>query len=272
MRLYREWKINIFILLPLLAALAGSPSLGLVVTGLTGLIWGTGSGSLFIGVTTTLMLIFTGNINMELIFLYTLTLAYLIEGGFIPGLQNRTIVYPLLTFISLLLIPIWKQLLGSIPVSLLNELNVAGSLLVIAGLLIFIFRIRLLLKARGPKEKLLEALLVFICSLTGLMGSILTIPLWLGANYFLRVFTKYEWKFNSLLFQRGRLNFALTVIILLLIVYVLPLLLPYGFFTTLLLFFIPYLFFRHSRDLPTVELVYFSMILGIVACKTGILL
>lgn len=67
--MYRERTINIFILLPLIAALSGNPSLGLIVSGLTGLIWGTGSGSLFIGVTTTLLLIFTGNINMELIFI-----------------------------------------------------------------------------------------------------------------------------------------------------------------------------------------------------------
>lgn len=272
--MYRERTINIFILLPLIAALSGNPSLGLIVSGLTGLIWGTGSGSLFIGVTTTLLLIFTGNINMELIFLYALTLAYLIESCSIPVWQKRSTVYPSLIFFSLLLTPYWRQILGYIPVSLLNELNVAGGFLVIAGLLIFLLRFHFLLKSGSSREKILESLLAFICSLTGLMGSFLTILLWLDTRYLINVLVKYEWKFKSFLFQREILYLAMTIIIYLVTIYAANILLPYGFSTGLLLISIPFLFFRRVKvkELPALELAYFSMILGILASRAGILL
>src|SRR5690606_10388866 len=124
----------------------------------------------------------------------------------------------------------------------------------------------------SSREKILESLLVFICSLTGLMGSFLTILLWLGTRYLINVLVKYEWKFKSFLFQREILYLAMTIIIYLVTIYAANILLPYGFSTGLLLIFISFLFFRRVKELPALELVYFYMILGILASRAGILI
>ena len=90
-----NWKkaSNIFILLPLITAVSGNFSLGPVVAGLTGLTWGIGPGSLFISITTVLLLILTGNINMELIFLYLWSLAYLIQAGYVLQARRRLPIF-----------------------------------------------------------------------------------------------------------------------------------------------------------------------------------
>jgi hypothetical protein len=269
-----NWKkaSNIFILLPLITVVSGNFSLGPVVAGLTGLTWGIGPGSLFIGITTVLLLILTGNINMELIFLYLWSLAYLIQAGYVLGSGKKKTAYFLMAFLSLLMTPVWRLLLGLVPVKLLNELNIAGGLLTIAGLLIFLIRFRLLLKSKASNKEIFESLLVLLCSLTGLMGSFLTLPLWLGGTYLINLFTKNQWEFKSFLFQKDRLYFVLSLLVIFMTTYAASLLLPYGIFSALLLFAILFLFFRQPGKVPAFELVYFSMILGILASRMGILL
>lgn len=260
---------NYFLLVPIAAVLFGNYSLGIIIVGFTGLIWGLESGALFISLTTTLLVILTGNINMEIIFIYTLTLAYLNKERRILNCIDERLSYIILFIISILLFPLWRQLLGVIPVSLLNELNIAGEVLVIAGLLLFVVRGKVLLQDGVEKKTFLEYFLFFFCSVLGLMGNFLLIPLWISGRYFI---DRYQEHLHSSIVLNKKRVILFTLTILLLASLTINILLPIGFIWGLILLLTFVFVFRNIKQVPTVETVYFSMILGIVAGRTGLLL
>ena len=261
--------INHFLLVPLTAGLFGNFSLGIIIVGFTGLIWGFESGVLFVSLTTTLLVILTGNINMEIIFIYTLTLAYLNKEQRILGYLDKRVSYIVLFILSILLFPLWKQLLGIIPAGLLNELNIAGEVLVIAGLLLFIVRGKVLLQDSVERETFLEYLLFFFCAVLGLMGNLLLIPLWISGKYFIDRFQEH---LHIPIMLDKKIYILLTSIILFLASLAANILLPIGFITGLILLLTFIFVFRNIKQVPIVETVYFSMILGIVAGRIGLLL
>lgn len=78
---YREYFINPFVVGAVFGIITGNPSLGLVVAGFTALIWGLEPGMNFITLTTILLVILTGNINMELIFFILADPGLFYKGG-----------------------------------------------------------------------------------------------------------------------------------------------------------------------------------------------
>jgi len=261
--------LNYFILVPILAGLLGNFSLGIIIVGLTGLIWGLESGVLFISLTTTLLVILTGNINMEIIFLFILTLAYLNREYKILNYLDARLSYFILFIISISSYPFWKYILGIIPVRLLNELNIAGEVLVVAGLFLFLVRGKVLLQNSVQRKIFFKYILFFACPVLGLMGNFLLIPLWILGVYFIE---RFEKNLNTtIIFERERYILFNTLILLLatIAVYVL---LPIGFIAGLVLLLIFAFIFRNIKQVPLVEMVYFSMIVGIVAGRMGLLL
>lgn len=266
-----KWNryIGHFVLVPFIAWLSGNLSLGLIVVGLTGLIWGFESGAMFISLTTTLLVILTGNINLEIIFLFSVTIAYLNREYIIFKPLDRGISYFLLLIISILSYPIWRELLGIIPVSLLNELNIAGEVLLVTGLFLFIVRGKVLLESSTSKERIFEYILNFICAVLGLMGNFILIPIWIGGSIFL---DRYRKELSELILFDRKIYLMVSLIILIITSIAADILLPIGFITGLLLLIVFAFVFRNLKQIPLVELIYFSMIVGIVAGRMGLLI
>ncbi|MFP4016426.1 MAG: hypothetical protein ACLFUI_05290 [Halanaerobiales bacterium] len=261
--------ISHFVFVPLVAWLSGNFSLGLIVVGLTGLIWGFESGAMFVSLTTTFLVLLTGNINLEIIFLYAVTIAYLNREYKIFKTLDRGTSYFLLLFISILSYPVWRELLGMIPVSLLNELNIAGEVLLVAGLFLFIVRGKFLLENSVQRGRFFEYLLNFVCSVLGLMGIYILIPLWIGGNYLL---DRYSKELAAPIVFTRKLHLLFIPIILIITSIAANFLLPIGFVTALFLLLIFVFVFRNLKQIPLVEMLYFSMILGIVAGRMGLLM
>lgn len=266
-----NWKrfISPFVAAPIIGAILGNFSLGIIIAGLTGLIWGYESGVLFISITTTVLVILTGNINMEIIFLYVLTLTYLIREYKILHYIDRRLAYILLFAISALSFPIWKVILGLIPAGLLNELNISGELLVVAGLILFFLRGKVMLENGVQKKDFAIYILYFICSVVALAGNVLTIPLWIAGIY---LFDRNQGYLSRRMnFARNQYLLVLSILIILSVISA-EMILPIGYVTALILLLVFSVVFRNLRQVPLVEMVYFSMIVGIVAGRIGLLL
>jgi len=260
--------INHFILVPLVAGLFGNLSLGIIIAGLTGLIWGLERGVLLISLTTTLLVILTGNINMEIIFIFVITLVYLKKEYKILDYTDSNLSYFILFFISIMLYPLLRQVLGIVPVRMLNDFNIAGEVLIIAGLILFLLRINIVLQAGVQSKTLLKHILFFFCSVLGLIGNYLLIPIWIAGIYLIE---SYQHKVSSTVDfdKKGYLLFNSFIIVI--VTFAAFLLLPIGFISGLVLFLVFVFLFRNIKELPLVEMVYLSMILGIVAGRMGLL-
>lgn len=259
-----------FILTPIISALLGNLSLGIIIAGLTGLLWGIGPGSLFISITVVILVIFTGNINMELIFIFTLSLAYLIKEKYLFSSVKREYLYLFSFLFSLILIPFWKKILELTPVNVLNELNISGQFLLIAGLIVFIIKGRFLIKGGCEFKEYLEFLLIFISSVLALMGSIFSILFWVIGYISLKRIGILQVReiFTQILTYRDSL---LIVLNLFLAAYAVSVLLPLEFLAGFTVLFLSQFIFRNIGQLPLIELVYISMVLGMTAVKVGLL-
>lgn len=280
-----NWKkaaLSPFILPPIIAGIMGNFSLGLIVAGLSVLIWGYRSGVLFISLTTVSLVLLTGNINMEIIFLYSLTLAFIINNEVIFSYIDTNIKYIALFVLSILFYPLWQDLLGLIPASLLNEISISGELLIITGIFLFIFRGKLKFDRGISYKGIFKYLFIFICSIIGLMGSYFLLPVWVGGQY---IFNQLDGKVKKKMSGMIKINigqywghninyYNLIIYILFLFVPAIlaaDILLPVGFFisTALIIFFT--LIFWQKEKIPMVEMVYFSVLLGILAGRIGLL-
>ncbi len=261
--------INHFFIVPLVAAIFGNISLGIIIAGLTGLVWGLESGALFISLTTTLLVILTGNINMEIIFLFVLTLAYLIREYKIFSYLDSNLSYFILFLVSIVLYPLWRHILGIIPVGMLNEFNIAGEVLIIAGLLLYLLRVKIIFQSGVQSKALLKHILFFFCSVLGLIGNNLLIPIWIAGIYFIE---RYQRKTSTTIDFDKKSYLLFNSLIIVIVTFAAYLLLPIGFINGLVVFLIFALILRNIKEVPLVEMVYFSMILGIVAGRMGLLL
>lgn len=261
-----------FLLAPIIAALLGNLSLGLITAGFTGLLWGVGPGSLFISISTVILMIFTGNINMEIIFIFTFSLAYLIKGEYLFKSIKREYLYGFLFLFSIILIPIWKKVLEFTPVNILNELNISGQLLLVTGLIIFIIKGKFLLESECQFREYLEYLLVFICSVVALQGSVFSIFLWVIGYISLRKIDHLQYREIFGKFLSYRYNSSLLIFLnLFFAAYASSRLLPLGFVSGFAALFFSQFLFRNIKQLPMFELVYMAIFLGMAAGKVGLL-
>ncbi|NLM97985.1 MAG: hypothetical protein GX175_10345 [Halanaerobiaceae bacterium] len=263
---------GLFFLPPVISALLGNLSMGFITAGLTGLLWGAGSGSLFISITTVILMVFTGNINMEIFFIYTFSLAYLIKEEYLFREIKREYLYGFFFLFSILLIPLWKKLLEFTPVNILNELNISGQLLPFAGLIIFLIKGSLLIKGSCQFREYLEHLLLFICSAAALQGSISSIILCLVASIALRLTAYLKIREFFRIFPVDGINSSSLVFLnLFLAVFVSGRILPPPFAAGYPILIISQFLFRDMKELPLFELVYTAVFLGMAAGKAGLL-
>ncbi|MEJ6952323.1 hypothetical protein [Natronospora cellulosivora (SeqCode)] len=261
-----------FVITPLITGLMGNFSLGLILAGLTTLLWGNHSGVLFISITSSILLMLTGNINMEIIFLLVLTLTYFVREDKLLRKFDKELAYTILFFILLLLTPFLRLILGLIPASLINELNIASSLLIIVAFVLFIMRGRIILHSPLRVKDFIEYIFYFFASILALMGSFFTIPLWIFSRCFIEM---YSYNLQSKLKVKvysDKISYVFVYIFLILVsVLAAYLILPMGILSvSLILIFLAYLL-RNFEKIPLVELVYLSIILGILAGRVGFL-
>lgn len=286
---WRKAILNPFILGPLLAGVMGNLSLGLITAGLTVLIWGFSAGINFITLTTILLVTLTGNINLEIIFIYSISLAFIIREGKVLSFINnkltsghnylrgsffniRNLIYLIAAFISVILYQGWVFFLGLIPTRLLNELNIAGEIMVLAGLLLTLYRGQRLVRGLGtepdPAETggFIEFILILITAVLGLRGSWLVFPIWLAGVLFLKLFPQVEHYFQGLQPETGYL------LLLAGIIYTSYLILPLNIYlTTVIIVISSLVILRLQRKIPLIETVYVSVIVGIIAGRLGLL-
>ncbi|MFW5981798.1 MAG: hypothetical protein ACOCQO_01175 [Halanaerobiaceae bacterium] len=271
--MFKKIFFSPFILTPIITAALGNFSLGLILAGLTTLIWGYQKGALFISICSSLILILTGNINMEIVFLLVLTLAYFVrEYKLLNKFEEKT-AYFILFLLLLLLTPILRVIFGLIPASLLNEINVASSLLILAGLVLFIIRGRIILYGSIKVRDFFEYIFCFLSAILALMGSIFTIPLWTIFVFALKKNSGLLEKEIQIEEQSNKAIFTtLSLFLILIAIFSAYLIIPMGILSfSIIIIFGAYLL-RNFNQVPLVELVYLSMILGVIAGKVGFLL
>src|SRR6056297_2185849 len=122
---YKKILYNPFLAGTAVGFLSGNLSLALLTSGLTVLLWGITKAKNYIIITTILLPMITGNINFEIVFIYCISLAWLIMKMF-KDEGNKYKAFFITAIISILLFPVWKFILGSIPAQILNEFNIAG--------------------------------------------------------------------------------------------------------------------------------------------------
>ncbi len=249
-----------FIIGILIGLISGNLSLALLTTGLTFLIWGFKPGKNFIIISTVLLVIVTGNINFEIIFIYFLTLAWLIKGSS----YNHNYLYIFSALISFLLLPLWNNILGTLPAQFLNEVNIAGEILLLTGLILGVQRGFKLWREEKNEDKTVRFLLYFLLASAGIYGGKWVLLFWIGG-----IILSYYLERNNL--KKG-IPGRITVFLLISQAVVMGyLLVPVNLFIVVILFvLITYLFLRR-RQAITMEIVYFSLLLGIIASRMGLL-
>ncbi|MFW6034777.1 MAG: hypothetical protein ACOCRZ_00840 [Halothermotrichaceae bacterium] len=262
-----KWKrelINPFIITPLITLLFGNFSLGFITAGFTVLVWGFEIGMLFISITTVLLVLLTGNINFEIIFVYSISLAFLIKKGKLLKQFDRKLLYYIFAVVSISLYPLWSSLLGIIPAGLLNEFNISGQILLIGGLFLTLVRGKIIINRNTDVFKLLNFVLVILCAILGVMGNFMLIPVWITGIYLVNVNKQKLCKqvlplsfYNSVLFM-----------IITTAVYIL---LPVNIFISTLLIILFCFLFWYIEEVPLLEMVYLSVILGIFIGRLGLL-
>jgi hypothetical protein len=261
-----EWKRILqtpFVLAPLTGLILGNYSLGAIIAGLTVLIWGMGSGMNFISLTTIVLVMLTGNISSEIIFIFVISLAFLLREEKLFPFLDQKIKYTVFAFFTVSLYPLWRYFLGSIPASLLNEISIAGQVLLITGILLTVLRGKLLIESGIRISELAGFILFFLTAISGLTGSYYLIPIWITGNFLL-----YIIKNKKLFYNLSTTHYK--VILYLSGSIAGYLLLPIGFFLSLALVTL-FSFLWNREKLPVLEMVYFSVIIGILAGRLGLL-
>lgn len=244
--------------------LTGNISLGLITAAFAIIIWGQRPGINHIIIGTVFLVTLTGNINFELILIYFLTLVYIIDRrvffrSFDPGFALTAT-----TSISLISFPFWSFLLSRVPAGFLQEINISGQFLFIAALLLAFGRGLSLQKEEKPPRRLYSFLLSFFLAVLGVWGSPGIIPVWIIGSICLRFLERVE---ISLAIS-DRLFYGLIIGPSLIAGYFQ---LPFNIILLGLFTFLLYTIYRARRQLPLLEAVYLSVLLGIIAGRTGIL-
>ncbi|MFW5976691.1 MAG: hypothetical protein ACOCQS_01965 [Bacillota bacterium] len=262
-KLYKYLFDNPFILGILAGFISGNLSLGLITTGFTILIWGFDKFTRYIIIFTTLLVALTGNINFEIIFLYFISIYYFIKNTDIWEEVSRNIISITAGIISLSLFPVFRIILGYIPVQILNEINIAGEILLITGIIINTRRCIRLLKYRDS-QKFIRFLLIFIMAMMGLAGNWLVILLWVVGLIII----------NKIKTQQVSVDFSPFILFVILMITALVsgyLLLPLNLIILSLLIIPGSILYINRKKFSLLEMVYLCFILGLIAGRLKIL-
>ena len=255
----------------------GNLSLGIFTASLTVLLIGLNSVGIFITVVTTLLVKLTGNINFELIFILVFTLAHLIKRVDNEKLNNRYL-YLITGGLLLILAPVFREIFGFIPAQILNEINISGEIILLSGIFLSVMRIILAIRDKQVDQTLVF-LISFIISISGIKGSTVFIYIWfiglialtiIKYGGFLVKFSKNIKKSGASLAQN---NIFLYTIFIALTWSGIYLLLPFKE----MIFFIGIIVLMYFNLRPEswqkyrLDIVYFSLLLGLLAARTGFL-
>ncbi|MFW5787042.1 MAG: hypothetical protein ACOCV3_02130 [Halanaerobiales bacterium] len=78
---------------------------------------------------TVLLVMETANINFELIFINILVIVYILQK------INKTVLTIIVSVSLYLSVPCWREIFGYIPALILDEINIAGTVILLTGLL-----------------------------------------------------------------------------------------------------------------------------------------
>lgn len=255
-----------FILGLIAGILTGNLSLGLITTGFSILIWGYRSGINFIILSTIILVVITGNINFELIFVYFLTLAYLIKKRKILRFLDQKISYIIIAFISIISFPLWKLILGFIPVRILNEINISGEILLVTALIYNIKRGVYLIRKGSQSEEIIRFLIIILMASLGIRGKFIIVPFWILGSILIYYLDIRSDKINNLNLSINLYYFVLVGLIGILLYILLPL-------NIILIVGIIVLLFTYlgQKKIQLLEVVYLSLLLGMIAGRLGLL-
>ncbi len=262
MHSYIKILYNPFLIGIIAGFITGNMSLALVTGGLTVLLWGIDRGKNYIIITTILLVIATSNINFEIVFIYFLSLAWLIKN-FTKDEKHKNKVFFITALISICLFPLWKYLLGIIPAQVLNEFNIAGQILLIAGIILNLQRG--INKKQGKMHFLIYTLLAGL----GISGNSFVLPCWLVGCVFIYYLENKQINRELRIPFSDRLYYPALCLLSFLFVYFL---IPINIFAMfIIIVLITFIYVRNNDKAVLIETVYLSLLTGLIAGRIGLL-
>ncbi len=246
--------------------LTGNLSLGLITTGFSVLIWGYHKELNFIIPGTVILVILSGNVNFELVFLYFITITYCLKQEILLDWINGNKKYYIAAIVSIALFPVWRLIFSRIPAQVLDEINMSGGILLLTGFILTARRgFKLIKKHKYKSNRLLRFLLIIIMAGLGIMADYFVVFVWIIGVYFLNrmstdqkqdpIFISPLLQLIILLILTGFKGFILIPVNMVII----------GIFIVLLI----YLYLK--KELISLELVYFSFVISLVVGRLGLL-
>jgi len=254
---YKKLIFNPFILGIIIGLAANNLPLALVTVGLTVMLWDRREGKNFIIITTILLIIATGNINFEIIYIFILSLNWVLNNV-INNNRDKFIITTFISFLSILLFPLWKYILGLIPAQLLNEFNIAGELLLLGAILLNLKRG--IKKEEGRTSYILYTLLAGI----SITGNVIAIPCIITGL----ILDVYRSNMKLRIILQDEVYYLFLLILSVIFIYVnIPLSI---FMVTVCVLLVVYIYLRQDKNI-LIETVYLSLLTGLIAGKIGLL-
>ncbi|MFW6006692.1 MAG: hypothetical protein ACOC4G_01685 [Bacillota bacterium] len=241
-------------------------SLGLIASGFTMLLWGWDRYSKYLVLFTTILVFLTGNVNFEIIFLYFVSLYYIIKKNHNFNEVSEDIIGVIAGVISLAFFPVWKIILGNIPVQILNDINISGELLLLAGIILSTRRGIRLIKKKSNEVEIIQYLLMFIMAVTGMYGNWWAIPVWISG-----ILLSYQMEL-----QDSKVIFSLSPLKILILLLVLSLtagyfLLPLNILFLTVLIISGSIIYINKKRISLIEMVYLCFLLGLIAGRLNLI-
>ena len=286
----------------LVGILINNLSLGLFTASLTVLLIGINRTGNFITLLTILVVKLTGNINFELIYILVISVAYIIKifetEKMNIGKRHIDLIYIISGGLIIILSPVLRELLGVIPAGVLNDINIAGEIILLNGIIFAGCRIIYSIMERDWTDSIVM-LIAFIMAFIGIKGTNPALYIW-PVGILLITYLQYS---QSVKNKIQRINFLdkrilskainylkdklkdnlkvylkdsrlmmyiITVALVYLAIYTL---LPLTVVALLIgLIFLIYIYLRpESWYGYRLDIIYLSLMLGLMAARTGLL-
>ena len=282
---------NPFIIGIIIGLFSGNLSLGMITTGFTILLWGYDRTASFIIIFTVLLVMLTGNINFELIYLYFISITYFIKQSALFHSSyikvKKLICYLTIGIISLALFPVWRVLMGIIPVQIFNDINTAGNFLLIAAVFLSIDRFwKNFLQELNEKKKfgiieiIIKFILTFGLSVLGIKGQQNYIFVWIIGIIILILLENLKYPEGKIsatlshlslsLFSENFINTFLGLLIFTAF-FILYYLITLNIFLIIILIIISYFFIFKVNQFPYLETIYLLFFIGLLTARIGFL-
>lgn len=249
---------------PVIVGLAAGSLTGNIYTGLTGAgfvllyqgIGFTAGATVFF---TVFLVNLSGNINFEIIFIFVITLFFVFEKA-----ESR-LVFLMAAIICFFSLSVWREIFGFIPAQVLNEFNIAGQVILLAGIILLTFRAEDKL-ARGEVLQSFFFLLELILAVACLYGLELTIIFTPIGIFLISLGSYYKKELIELNLDKKMLSFIILITGIIAFLILLPLLIPLLIIAAFLMLIIFY-----KKEISYLYLVYLALIIGLYTARFGLL-